>query len=161
MCKFQHHLNLRYNQINFFDETAVIELFGCRFELAKHQYLNEIAELIAEIYLPVIQKLLERVNNNFEKNDIVYLYINNISEYMGLQTELEKIAKNNCIVIKVDNYSDRYIARGNAYLYYLRNYLLQNRIKENIDRFCVLFEKQQINLEREKDIILFQSKSDF
>ena len=150
-----------YSQINFVDEIAVVELFDCSFELTKQQYLNEIVELIAEIYLPLIQKLLERVNNNFEKNDIVYLYIRNISEHVGLRTEIEKIAKNNCIVIEVDNYSDRYIARGNAYLYYLRNYLLQNKIKENIDRFYVLFEKQQVNLGREKDRILFRSKSDF
>lgn len=150
-----------YEQIDFKDNTARIELFGYRCEVKKEWYSEQVSEELLENYLSLIQILLGHINNNFEIGDMVFVYFENELYSHNAKYHLDQIAKNNCIEIIVEKYSEKFVSRGNAYYCYLVNYIQFNRIKKNVGHYSVVFEGVQKDLQIETDRFLFMSKSDF
>lgn len=150
-----------YAQIDLDKDTMNIELFGKRIVVGKEQYISNVSDEMVDVYVPIIQKLVGRISNNFEKDDIVSLYIKNLGDKEKITRHINKIAENNSVFINIDSYEGSLISRGNAYLYYLRNHVFLNRIKENIGRFSVGFDQGIVALELERGEIDFIDKNDF
>ena len=150
-----------YNQIAFTDNTAHIKLLGYQCEVKKEWYSEQVSEDLIDSYLSLIRRLLNRINNNFEMDDWVFVYSKNILDTPNAKYRLDQIAKENCIEIIVEKYSEKFVSRGNAYYCYLVNYIQFNRIKKNVGHYSALFEGVQKDLQFETDRLLFTSKNDF
>ncbi len=154
-------MNCIYSQIDLTAEDFVIELYGYRIQVKRDDYSNAVCEDVLDAYLPNIQTFVERINNNFNKEDILYLYIKNFARDGRLKNRVDKISEDNCIHIEIEPYEDRMISRGNAYLYYLQNQVLLDRIKENIGKFYISFEKNWKVLNTEHGELEFICDRDF
>ena len=154
-------INCIYYQIDFKDDVSRVDLFGESIEIKREHYLQCLSEDIADAYVPLIQEMLDHISNNLNNDDTIYLYIRNFSTNSIIKEKIEKLARDHCVEIELLPYKRRFIARGNAYAYYLRTYVLKKRVKENIGRFSVSFENMSINLNLEKGSVDFTSCSDF
>ena len=159
--KVEMIINHIYDQIDFTKDIIHVELFGKSVEISKDYYINSISDDIIDAYVPKIQAFISRISNNLEKDDVLNLYIRNFSNDSRMRKRIDGIAEENLIRIEIEAYTGKFISRGNAYLYYLRNHIQTNRIKENLGRFNLLLNKNYVNLNMEQGSAEFICDTDF
>lgn len=150
-----------YNQIDFMGDTAHVELNGNRCSIKKSWYTEGISREVADSYIPVIRKLVGQINNNLEKNDIFYVFIGRSMNNKMIERQINEIAQDMFITIKVEPFAGELVSRGNAFRNYLVNHIQRDRIQKHIGSYAVEFDGYYSELDYENGKISLTNQNDF